>query len=128
MVATFILTRTFAVCALLVGAVPLAYAAPIDASASIQNIDERNCRILGCLRRAIPIHEVPNTNSDLLSATSDADDSGVVSSSAVGEVIRHVRPRIDPATNTASDSPDARARELDTEYAELLPEIDSLEK
>lgn len=72
MVATFILTRTFAVCALLVGgtcqlqcitsrdtdsrvpAVPLTYAAPIDARASIQNIDERNCRILGCLRFAIP--------------------------------------------------------------------------
>ncbi|KAF9810442.1 hypothetical protein IEO21_06940 [Rhodonia placenta] len=44
MVATFILTRAFAIAGVIVSALPLVYTAPMGSPA----LEERNCRILGC--------------------------------------------------------------------------------
>ena len=69
MVATFILTRAFAISAMLVGgkqislpmylspnifisafiAISSAYAAPVPTALKPREVEERNCRILGCL-------------------------------------------------------------------------------
>ncbi|KAH9834102.1 uncharacterized protein C8Q71DRAFT_909109 [Rhodofomes roseus] len=51
MVATFILTRTFAISALFVGAFDLAYAAPVPYGADV-SFDPRNCRDGGCENEA----------------------------------------------------------------------------
>ncbi|KAI0741025.1 hypothetical protein C8Q76DRAFT_209509 [Earliella scabrosa] len=50
MAPTFILTRTFAISALFVGAFPVSYAAPIpNPAASSMRLSPRGCRIMGCL-------------------------------------------------------------------------------
>ncbi|KZT72266.1 hypothetical protein DAEQUDRAFT_763009 [Daedalea quercina L-15889] len=113
MVATFILTRTFAICALIVGALPLAQAAPIDSAAVAEHIGERNCRILGCLRFVLP-HDNTSTADSTVDTTVKDALSGVEQPSSAGTAREIAR--------------DLLARELDTEYAELLPEIGSLQK
>ncbi|CCM03921.1 uncharacterized protein FIBRA_06072 [Fibroporia radiculosa] len=69
MVATFILTRAFAISALVFGAFPVAYAAPIGSSVQLRALDGRNCRILGCLI------EEPNTESSSASAPVSSAES-----------------------------------------------------
>ncbi|KZT05347.1 uncharacterized protein LAESUDRAFT_750580 [Laetiporus sulphureus 93-53] len=74
MVATFILTRTFAISALFVGAFDLVHAAPVSYSLDARaepSIEERNCRLLGCLF-AKP-HEVTSAASFSEAAPPDED-------------------------------------------------------
>ena len=69
-----------------------------------------------------------NADSELLPGVSDRSDD-IASSAAVGDVIRHVRPRIEDALSpgvaveTTVGSSDSVVRELDTEFAQLLPEV-----
>ncbi|TFK92020.1 hypothetical protein K466DRAFT_573343 [Polyporus arcularius HHB13444] len=59
MVPTFILTRTFAISALFVGAFPVSYAAPIPNAASPSlHLAARGCRQMGCL------YALPTGSSD----------------------------------------------------------------
>ncbi|KAI0724709.1 hypothetical protein C8Q72DRAFT_889664 [Fomitopsis betulina] len=71
MVGTFILTRTFAISALFVGAYDLAYAAPISGSgvafedADYAVAEARNCRTGGCLR-SVPVEIVDFPNAPVV--------------------------------------------------------------
>ncbi|KAI0767147.1 hypothetical protein C8Q74DRAFT_1369983 [Fomes fomentarius] len=65
MVPTFILTRTFAISALFVGAFPVAYAAPIPNTASA-GIAPRGCRQMSCL------YALPTGNTDTSNASSSS--------------------------------------------------------
>ncbi|KAI0707194.1 hypothetical protein C8Q76DRAFT_800545 [Earliella scabrosa] len=64
MAPTFILTRTFAISALFVGAFPVSYAAPIPnaAASSMQRLSPRGCRIMGCLV-ALPSESTTESNA-----------------------------------------------------------------
>jgi len=141
MVATLILTRTFAICAMIVG-FPLAGAAPIISSSGIQNVDERNCRILGCLFAA-PNDHASTADVPSLSGTAEITPEAAVPSEAtetssggirMAHIIAKVLSEVEAKPSTISagednaNDPDIATRDLDAEWAELLPEIDSLEK
>ncbi|KAH9834103.1 uncharacterized protein C8Q71DRAFT_725311 [Rhodofomes roseus] len=141
MVATFILTRAFAVCAMIVG-VPLAHAAPIVSGSVAQRIDERNCRLLGCLFAAPNAH-TSDADVSSLSGTADAmpevayPSAGTESSSGsrrVAHIIAKVlsdieaTPSSDSVDDDSVDAYSAVTRDMDAAWAELLPELESLEK
>ena len=69
-----------------------------------------------------------DADSDLLPVASGRDDDiSESSSAAVGEVIKHVRPRVEDTSfsemATTADPSYAVARESDADYAKLLPEV-----
>ncbi|PCH35805.1 hypothetical protein WOLCODRAFT_140091 [Wolfiporia cocos MD-104 SS10] len=71
MVATFILTRAFAISALFVGAFNLAYAAPVAYPANV-HLDGRNCRQEGCTFKE-PSSAVASSDVPLQTAVARSD-------------------------------------------------------
>ncbi|KAH9911190.1 uncharacterized protein B0H18DRAFT_1064234 [Fomitopsis serialis] len=133
MVATLILTRTFAICAMIVGGAPSDECCPIISSSGIQHIDERNCRFLGCLFAAPNVRHASTADIPSLSGTADTTPEASVPSEATetssgGIRMAHIIAK--PSTISASGilrMPQYCTPDLDAEWAELLPEIDSLE-
>ncbi|PIL33612.1 hypothetical protein GSI_04235 [Ganoderma sinense ZZ0214-1] len=81
MVQTFILTRTFAISALAVGAFPITYAAPIQRPEIVvhqmRGNYPRGCRLMGCLY-ALPTGTDTATTETTTSTPSSDDSLGVI--------------------------------------------------
>ncbi|EPT00363.1 hypothetical protein FOMPIDRAFT_88321 [Fomitopsis schrenkii] len=89
------LALIFTLC--LLGAGRHAYASPIaDATTTAEHNEERNCRILGCLRLASYPESEDHVNAPL------------------------------PVTSGTPELLDSARREFDAEYAEWLPKVDLL--
>ncbi|KAI1791130.1 hypothetical protein LXA43DRAFT_1094742 [Ganoderma leucocontextum] len=122
MVQTFILTRSFAISALVASAFPVTYAAPIQRPNIVVHQARgnypRGCRLMGCLY-ALPTGQNTNTAATESTSTPSSDDSlGVIdllisaltsarnslastSSTATNAVT--VDAVVDPATSSAED-------------------------
>ncbi|PCH35806.1 hypothetical protein WOLCODRAFT_140092 [Wolfiporia cocos MD-104 SS10] len=109
MVATFILTRAFAISALLVGAFPLVSSAPVGSPMDVRTIEKRNCRILGCL------FAEPDESSSAVPA----------SATAVSSILSSVLPT-PTASAIVSAAPSAASSEPTT-AEELLEALDLIE-
>ncbi|KAI0669599.1 hypothetical protein C8Q78DRAFT_992696 [Trametes maxima] len=90
MIPTFILTRTFAISALLSGAFSVAYAAPVASAADGIQVPygKRSCRQMGCLFE-VPTHSESTLESNIPTATvvEPVDDSISTASAAVAVVV-----------------------------------------
>ncbi|EIW54390.1 uncharacterized protein TRAVEDRAFT_52095 [Trametes versicolor FP-101664 SS1] len=103
MVATFILTRTFAISALFVGAVlPFAIAAPLPSPEVVRSFsfDKRFCRQMSCL------FEVPTDTTDGPSTEAADTDAQLTKMASDGTEAVFVAGGIEPEEGDVGDIPE----------------------
>ncbi|KAI0645156.1 hypothetical protein C8Q79DRAFT_755708 [Trametes meyenii] len=110
MVPTFILTRTFAISALFVGAFPVTYAAPIPSPAYMGTsaVIPRSCRQMGCLY-ALPTSNTANTNSPTTTGDTTAAPDSASPSSVSTSALQVIDLLISALQNAASSLRDQAA-------------------
>ncbi|KAI0774823.1 hypothetical protein BD413DRAFT_603405 [Trametes elegans] len=102
----FILTRTFAISAMFVGAFPVAYGAPVPSESGVSRLDPRSCRQMGCLDASSD-----TSLASPSSATTDTDSAIQVIDflisalrSAASDINQKSSSSSAPSTNTAVDA------------------------
>ncbi|KAI0669603.1 hypothetical protein C8Q78DRAFT_188276 [Trametes maxima] len=105
MIPTFILTRTFAISALFVGASPVAYAAPIPSPAYMGTsaVIPRSCRQMGCL------YALPTGNTDSPTTTGGSTAAQGSTSSASTSALQVIDLLISALQGAASSLRDQAA-------------------
>ncbi|KAI8978313.1 hypothetical protein BD414DRAFT_509384 [Trametes punicea] len=96
----FILTRSFAICAMFLGAFPLTYAVPIPTAVSTSVLEPRYCRLVGCLY-ALP--EGTTSDEDSSNSSDPSPTSSLDASSSALQVIDLLISALQAAASTLND-------------------------
>lgn len=143
MVQTFILTRTFAVSALVLGVFPLTYAAPIQRPEIVvhqmRGNYPRGCRMMGCLY-ALPTGTNTATTENTSTSTPSSDDSlgvldllisvlttarnSLASTPSTATSAVTVDAVVDPASSSAEDLIESLASAAEASAAPIMPTVE----